>query len=155
VEFFSNSPSFTFTYAYVLNVRNWLIGELKEKVDDRALKNPPKERNPDEVFGFEKSIFFSLFFIRHKNLSLRSVLDNNISEEVDWEELRTKLPNSSEKLSEYNKVKAKAEALARKKKRAKEKAQREGTVKKANAKRGVGQVNKARSVGTVKRIKSR
>ena len=62
IEFFSNCPSFVFTYAYVANLNGYFIKELAGKYEPETLKYPPTSRNPGNVFGYEKSIYFDKYF---------------------------------------------------------------------------------------------
>ena len=63
VKFFSNAPSFVFKYAYVYNKHDLLIPELKAKLGELALTQPPHKTNPREQLGFDKSIFFACHYI--------------------------------------------------------------------------------------------
>ena len=72
VKFFSNSPNFTFTYAYAFNQYDLLIDFLNKKFTVDVIKANPIVRNPGEIISFEKSIYFIGFHIllnRSKYLS--------------------------------------------------------------------------------------
>ena len=58
-KFFSNSPSFIFTYAYVFNQKDILVDAFKNKLPSLCLSQPPVVRNPVESLGFEKSIYIA------------------------------------------------------------------------------------------------
>lgn len=83
VRLFSNSPNFTFTYAYVLYNTNMMIDELSGKVDRRALTEPPKVRNPVESLGFEKSCYFSALSLLRSGAVSKVKLDAFLS---PWDE---------------------------------------------------------------------
>ena len=69
LKFFSNCPSFTYTFAYVYNDYSLLIDFLKDKYDDRVMKDNPITRNPGEIISFEKSIYFACKYLDdHKSL---------------------------------------------------------------------------------------
>lgn len=59
IEFFSNCPSFTYTYAYVAKLNGYLLSELEGKYDEKIISIPPTSRNPGLIFGYEKSIYFA------------------------------------------------------------------------------------------------
>lgn len=59
ISFFSNCPSFTYTYAYVAKLNGYIIPELENKYDEKVLNIPPVSRNPGLIFGYEKSIYFA------------------------------------------------------------------------------------------------
>lgn len=63
IRFFSNSPSFGFTYAYVFNERDMLIKSLKNKFSGVTLTDSPVVRNPNVTVNYEKSTFFACHFI--------------------------------------------------------------------------------------------
>lgn len=58
-KFFSNSPSFIFTYAYVFNQKDLIVDKFKDKLPMQCLTQPPVVRNPIESLGYEKSIFIA------------------------------------------------------------------------------------------------
>lgn len=92
VKFFSNCPSFVYTYAYVLyhtgtqeepkvgkkkNSSGLMIDILKgkipkdrllvpgteEKLGDDVLGNPPQSRNPHMIAMLDKSIYYAIFYL--------------------------------------------------------------------------------------------
>lgn len=67
IEFFSNSPAFAYTYAYVAKLNELLINELYGKYDEKILNYPPTSRNPGLLFNYEKSIYFACKFILSDN----------------------------------------------------------------------------------------
>ena len=126
IQFFSNSPAFVYTYAYVSNKDKMLIKFLSGKLGSKALNDPPKVRNPIEIYGFEKSIYFSLLYIKHNNLHIKSALpvkvkkfnkssiinncksSDTIMKEYDNEKMKEKLKKENEKRAEkHDKVLAK------------------------------------------------
>ena len=68
VRFFSNDPSFTFTYAHAYNKRGLLIPDLKSKVSPKALKQEPKVTNPNMLAGYVKSLYFAYIYMNNKGL---------------------------------------------------------------------------------------
>lgn len=70
VKFFSNCPSFIFTYAYAYNDKNLFIDFLSKKLDEQVLKNAPVVKNPMNIVNFEKSIYFACkYLVEEKNLN--------------------------------------------------------------------------------------
>lgn len=67
LKFFSNCPSFTYTYAYVAKINDILVEELSNKYDDQVLKNPPVSRNPGLIFNYEKSTYYACKFLMESN----------------------------------------------------------------------------------------
>lgn len=65
VQFFSNDPAFTFTYAYVYNEAGLIIDELINKLPDEVIKKKPVERNPLQVINYAKILYFGYLYIKH------------------------------------------------------------------------------------------
>lgn len=80
VQFFSNDPAFTFTFAYVYNQHGILVEELLEKVPSEVLKTKPKERNPYGIVNFAKILYFGFLYIRqHGFLEKHYYEDSNLA----------------------------------------------------------------------------
>ena len=56
LKLISNIPAFAFTYLYLLNDEESIVGELKSKFPDIFYTKAPEKRNPQSIKGFEKSI---------------------------------------------------------------------------------------------------
>lgn len=76
VKFFSNDPAFVFTYLRVFLKNDLFIEDLKPKSSKLALKNDPKERNPYEVPGYSKILYFAYLFMKSKNLFAKSMYES-------------------------------------------------------------------------------
>lgn len=77
MKVFSNSPSFTFTYAYVAGLNGILIEELMDKFDVNILGQPPISRNPSLLFSYEKTIYFACKYLLEHNKLNKSYLKGN------------------------------------------------------------------------------
>lgn len=78
VAFFSNCPSFTYSYAYAYNMNGLFITELSKLYDDIILKKPPVSRNPGIITNYEKSIFFACkYIIDNKEFLDKSYIKSN------------------------------------------------------------------------------
>jgi len=101
LQVFSNSLNFFYTYSYVYNQEEILIPELKHKLDNMFLNTPPDVRNPDKSFGFEKSVYFCLLYIKEHKLTSK----HNLKAEMFSMEAYETIKTSKEKIAEHNKVK--------------------------------------------------
>ena len=63
LKFFSNCPSFIFTYAYAYSLNGSFIDYLDVKLEKEVFKSPPVVKNPNNMVNFEKSIYFACKFI--------------------------------------------------------------------------------------------
>src|SRR5574344_1775618 len=78
IEFFSNCPSFIFTYAAAYAEHGLLIPFLANKYNRKVLGKLPAQKNPDLELGWDKSIYYALYTIM-KNLAFtqRFILRRN------------------------------------------------------------------------------
>lgn len=63
VQFYSNSPSFIYQYAYLYKQADFLIQTLYSKLDKETLNNPPTTRNAAEKLSYDKSIYCACRFL--------------------------------------------------------------------------------------------
>ena len=71
IKFFSNTPRFTFTFAYVYNKHDLIIPELKDKFDDITFTEPPKKTNPRMGIGYDSALFILIYFLKANSFYLR------------------------------------------------------------------------------------
>lgn len=70
VQFFSNSPSFMYTYAYVYKRAGYLIEALYDKLDPDYIDTPPTKTNPNLKKSYDKSIYFACRFLVEREFYL-------------------------------------------------------------------------------------
>lgn len=63
-KFFSNCPSFAYTYANVMYSNGMGVESLKKKYPREILTKPPQVRNPTGVIMYEKSLVFAILAIQ-------------------------------------------------------------------------------------------
>lgn len=63
-KFFSNSPSFIFTYAYVFNAKQIIPEAFKSVLPSQCLTQAPVVRNPIESMGYEKSLYVACRYLQ-------------------------------------------------------------------------------------------
>lgn len=125
LQFFSNSPAFIFTYAYVFNKDGNLINFLTNKIDSKALDNEPEIKNPVQIYGYEKSLYFALLYIKYKYYNLKTNL-LSMQKKLDKKEILSNVKDSQTVLLEYKKLKKIEEEKKRiEKEKEKHKKQRE------------------------------
>ncbi len=104
LSLFSNSPNFLFTYAYVYNQDGNLIPFLNRKIGQKALTERPRQRNPNEDHGFEKSVYFAILYIRdNPKLINKNALD---AKKLVISTFTDKIMSCHQKLKEYKEKKA-------------------------------------------------
>lgn len=68
VQFFSNDPSFNYTFAYAFKKHKMTIPELEEKMSKVALKKRAVEKNPESTIGYVKTLYFAYIAMTDKGL---------------------------------------------------------------------------------------
>lgn len=68
VQFFSNDPSFNYTFAHAFAKHNLHIKELEPKMSKAALNNVAKEKNPQDTIGYVKTLYFAYIAMKEKGL---------------------------------------------------------------------------------------
>ena len=63
IQFFSNSPSFMYQYAYLYKQEGFLIEALYDKLDPDYIDTPPEKTNSSMVKSYDKSIYFACRFL--------------------------------------------------------------------------------------------
>lgn len=118
VKFFSNSPSFTYTYGFVFNLYGLLVEDLMSKYDDRVLNEDPSTRNPGEIISYEKSIYFACYHLmqnRHyMNKIILQTLAKPYTKRIILANVRTDEQIQMEIKKENNRIKEEKEKEKRK-----------------------------------------
>ena len=72
VQFYSNDPSFVYTYAYVFKKNEMFINELTDRMSKDALRKAPNIKNPHQNTGYVKTIVFAYLYMKSKKLNDKS-----------------------------------------------------------------------------------
>ena len=109
MRFFSNCPSFTFTYAYVFNDNDSMVKFLRNKYEGIVLSDAPSMRNPQGVISFEKSTYFASLFLKEHSHYLNKVFLNQIALNSNATSLASKVRKTNQIMkeiqSEKNRIK--------------------------------------------------
>lgn len=93
MKFFCNSPSFTYSYAYVFNQNGLIIPSLKKKLSNNFYTFKPEQKNPYGIISWEKNIFFALSYIMKNRLLLNRshcvAVSKRYNEKQLFEKIRT------------------------------------------------------------------
>ena len=68
VQFYSNDPSFVFTFAHAFKKNDLLIKDLEPKMSKLAIREKAEEKNPRDQVGYVKSLYFAYLEMRSLNL---------------------------------------------------------------------------------------
>ena len=121
VRFFSNSPSFSFFYAYVYNRHGLLIPWLKNKYSGTILQKRPTSRNPKEEVKLDQSLKTALLYIAEvykfddmgNSRKVNRIFRNTINKDVVYKGI----PTALEKTEENKEVKQKEKRTEKRKQR--------------------------------------
>lgn len=168
VRFFSNDPAFVFTYEYVFNKNELFITELKSKASKIALKRRPEERNPYEIPGYVKSLYFCFLHMKSRSLFNKTHWKNYskpfvLKTLLDKIEMSDKKVADRQRLGEEVRKKKATEARKKRNEDTANRQQRQHTVKTQSGvnvikpkspitgKTSIGNVNKPKGIKTIKK----
>ena len=106
IRIYSNNPSFMFTYTYVVNKAKMIVPQLVKHCSPLALTKEPQIKNPYEVYGFEKTIYFALLYMKYNGFFNRQLADTNAKVLVN-DGLRQVVASQNSKFDETNILKKK------------------------------------------------
>lgn len=67
-KFYSNDPSFVFTFAHAFIKNDLFIPSLKDKMSKEAVKKNANVKNPNNQIGYVKSLFFAYLIMTQRGL---------------------------------------------------------------------------------------
>lgn len=68
VRFYSNDPSFVFTFCHAFIKNDMFFKEFSNKMATKAIKNRAVQKNPKDVVGYVKSLYFAYILMSRKGL---------------------------------------------------------------------------------------
>lgn len=71
VRFYSNDPSFVYTFAHAFIKNGLFFDDFKDKMSKKAIKNPAKEKNPFNQVGYVKSLYFAYLIMSKRGLFIK------------------------------------------------------------------------------------
>lgn len=105
IQLFSNSQSFTYTYAYVYNSKKLLVDCLRNKFNKKALTIPPNTRNQYNIVNYEKYIYFGAKHILTKiGLNKSSLSAGAVMKEVSLSDFRKVIRSTEQVEHDYKKA---------------------------------------------------
>ena len=76
-QFYSNDPSFVYTFAHAFKENNLLIKDLEPKMSKLALKTKAEMRNPHDDIGYVKALYFAYLEMKKDRLFNKVIWNNN------------------------------------------------------------------------------
>ena len=98
VQFFSNDPAFVYTYAHVFMREGLFVKDLLPKMSKLAIKEKPKVKNPNELKGYVKSIYFAYLYMKERGLF--KTISYGSAKEYNKEILLSEVEDADQKIEE-------------------------------------------------------
>ena len=160
---FSNSPSFSYTYAHVFLKEKLLCDWLKNKYTKNVRKNVAGVRNSANIVGFEKTFYLSALFLTMNGRSDLSFITstaekisstNEIEKEVlSQDDVESKYRNTKQQLREQKKIERKHAEDTKKNFPAKRDENHTKSIEKVSKVSSIKTGEKVKASGRSKRIK--
>lgn len=106
VRFFSNDPSFMYTFTHAFHKNDLLIKDLTPRISKTALRKNADERNRDNQIGYVKTFYFAYLIMENKNLFSKIRLDS-MAQPYDKRILLDSVEDQETKVSERIEAKPK------------------------------------------------
>lgn len=94
-KFYSNDPSFVFTFAHAFIKNGVFINQFKDKMSKEAVKNNAKVKNPMNTVGYVKSLYFAYLIMKRNNLFAKVLYTNKYDEKY----VKSTIMQADEKIS--------------------------------------------------------
>lgn len=79
VRIYTNSPSFTFTFTHAFNRYDLLIPWLKNRCISECLTKPAFEKNPNDIIGTDKCLWFAAYHLRRTGMHIKAHFEKFIN----------------------------------------------------------------------------
>lgn len=150
VKFYSNDPAFVYTFAHAFIKNDIFITDLESKMTKESVKNVAKEKNPKNLVGYVKSLFFAYLLLGDYGLFSKTLYDNTAEKYS-----KSKLLKTVEHAKDKVKDRQEAEEKERKKRnREKENSNRFSTKQASSASLKANTISKIKTVKTANKTKS-
>lgn len=116
VRFYSNDPSFVFTFAHAFIKNKLFITELKDVMSPEAIKKAAVEKNPSNQVGYVKSLYFAYLIMKRENIFNKKKFI--LAKDINWENLIQSITPADLKIAQRQEA-TKIQAAEKKKARAK------------------------------------
>lgn len=115
VRFYSNDPSFVYTFAHAFIKNKLFISELKDVMSEEAIKKAAVEKNPSNQVGYVKSLYFAYLIMKRENIFNKKKFI--IAKDIDWKQLKKSITPASIKILDRQ-LAVKEKSITRKKDKA-------------------------------------
>lgn len=142
VKFYSNDPAFVYTFGHAFIHNKIFVEDLITKMSKEAVKDVAKEKNPKNLVGYVKSLFFAYLLIGDYGLFAKSIYDKS-AENYNKNKLIKEVEHASKKIEAR---KLEGEKQQKKKRREKNNEER------FSGKNIVNKINPIKNIKTTKKV---
>lgn len=153
VKFYSNDPAFVYTFGHAFIHNKIFIEDLLPKMSKEAIKDVAKVKNPKNLVGYVKSLFFAYLLIGDYGLFAKSIYDKS-GESYNKNKLIKEVEHASKKIEARKQEGEKQQKKKRREKNNEERFSGKNIVNKINPIKNVKTTKKVSSIGRTKTIKS-
>lgn len=156
IKVYSNDPAYVYTFAHSFIKNDLFIKELESKMSKLAVKKAAQDKNPKNVIGYVKSIYFAYLIIKNKGL-YNKIQFETYGNKLILKELLQKVEHADKKIEDRQRAQ---EMIDKAKKIEKEKISKE---KEKNRKQQIAnkpsvisndlKINSSNSIKTTKTVK--
>ena len=108
VKFYSNDPSFVFTFAHAFIKNKMFIDELRPVMSKEAIQKVAVEKNPSNQVGYVKSLYFAYLYLRRENVFNKSKFI--LAKDINWKQLEKSITPADLKIAQRQDAQAKKAA---------------------------------------------
>ena len=98
VRFYSNDPSFVYTFAHSFIKNKMFIDELKDVMSQEAIKKVAVEKNPSNQIGYVKSLYFAYLILKKENVFNKKKFI--LAKEINWKQLKKEIIPADQKIAQ-------------------------------------------------------
>lgn len=150
VKFYSNDPSFVFTFAHAFIKNDLFIKDIEDKMSKEAIKKAAKEKNPTNQVGYVKSLYFAYLLMKQYGLFNKSQFEA-YGQKYDKKYLLSQIEHADIKIE---KRRTSEEEQRKKKNIEKKKTTSNNTSQVRNSNISVPTSNISHKIGTVNTVKT-
>lgn len=98
VKFYSNDPSFVYTFAHAFIKNKLFIKELEDVMSKEAIKKVAVEKNPSNQVGYVKSLYFAYLILKKENVFNKKKFI--LAKDIDWKSLKQSITPADLKIAQ-------------------------------------------------------
>lgn len=98
VKFYSNDPSFVYTFAHAFVKNKMFIEELKGVMSKEAISKTAVEKNPSNQIGYVKSLYFAYLLLKKENIFNKKKF--MLAKDINWKKLEKTITPADIKIAQ-------------------------------------------------------